>query len=90
MAAATRLDEDQIRMLVVLERAGGSISLFSVLLIFICYGMFPRLRTVHNTFVVFGSVANIGAAIGCIIAYDGIHQGLTSPLCQFQGFLLQM
>ena len=90
MATSTRFDEGQIRTLVILERAGGSISLLAALLILIFYSLFSRLRTVPNTFIAFAAVANLGAAIGCIIAYDGIHQGLTSPLCQLQGFLLQM
>ncbi|KAK1759005.1 G coupled receptor like-protein [Echria macrotheca] len=84
------LTEEQIQVLVVLERVGGSLSLISVLLILCCYSLFPRLRTVPNTFIVFASIANAGAAIGCIIAYDGIRAGLTSPLCQLQGFLLEM
>ncbi|KAK3352849.1 hypothetical protein B0T25DRAFT_195271 [Lasiosphaeria hispida] len=87
---STMFNDDQIRTLVILERFGGSLSLFCVLLIFISYFLFPRLRTVPNTFLVFASVANAGAAIACIIAYDGIWQGQASPLCQVQGFLFQM
>ncbi|KAK0715953.1 hypothetical protein B0H67DRAFT_255128 [Lasiosphaeris hirsuta] len=90
MEAATAFNDGQIRTLVILERLGGSLSLFCVLLIFISYFLFPRLRTVPNTFIVFASVANAGAAVACIIAYDGILRGQTSPLCQVQGFLFEM
>jgi len=81
---------DQIKILVVLERLGGSLSLTGVVLIFIAYGLFSRLRTIPNTFIVFASIANAGASIASVIAYDGVIQGQTTPLCQAQGFLFHM
>ncbi len=89
-ATATELDHDQVRTLEILSRTGGSLSLLSVILIFISFTLLPRLRTVPNTFIVFASVANAGAAIAAIIAYDGVHQGQASSLCQLQGFLFEM
>lgn len=88
-------DEDhlspaQIRTLVILERIGGSISLASVLLIFVAYGLVRRVRNVQNTFIVFASVSNIGASIGSIIAYDGLAKGKATALCQAQSFLFEM
>ena len=88
--ATAPFDEGQVTTLVVLERVGGSLSLVSVFLILVSYFLFPRLRTVPNTFIVFASVANAFSAIACIIAYDGIRLGQSSPLCQLQGFLLEM
>ncbi|KAK5987950.1 hypothetical protein PT974_12086 [Cladobotryum mycophilum] len=85
-----QLSGHQVRTLVVLERIGGSVSLVSVLLIFIAYWLVPRVRNVQNTFIVFASVSNIGASIGSIIAYDGLAKGKTTALCQAQSFLFEM
>ena len=83
-------NEEQVQTLALIQRTGGSLSLISVILIFIAFATLPRLRTVPNTFIAFASVANAGAAVACIIGSDGLHQGAASPLCQLQGFLLEM
>ena len=44
------------------ERVGGSISLVSVLIIFVTYGLIARLRNPRDTFIVFASIANVGAS----------------------------
>ncbi|OIW32768.1 hypothetical protein CONLIGDRAFT_679147 [Coniochaeta ligniaria NRRL 30616] len=91
MAGGSPFTDDQIFVLAVLERTGGSLSLFSVCLIFIAYALFERqvIRTVPNTFILFASVANAGASIASIIATDGLSsQG--SSLCQAQAFLFEM
>jgi hypothetical protein len=72
------------------ERAGASLSLVGVGFVFVTYGMFKRLRTVPNTFILFASIANVGASAACLIGYDGIVAGDESALCQIQGFLLEM
>ncbi|KAK3318095.1 hypothetical protein B0H66DRAFT_602697 [Apodospora peruviana] len=90
MGRNTVFDDDQVRTLVILERVGGSLSLVSVILVFIAYGLFDRVRTLPNTFIVFASVANVGASIASLIAYDGVWFGQESSLCQAQGFLFQM
>ncbi len=82
--------DQEIKTLVILERLGGSLSLLSVTLVFIAYGLFPRLRTVPNTFIVFASIANAGASVGSVIAYDGLFQGEASSLCQAQGFMFEL
>ncbi|KAL2262222.1 hypothetical protein VTK26DRAFT_2103 [Humicola hyalothermophila] len=73
-----------------IERFGASISLVGVCLIFLAYGLFTRVRTVPNTFILFASIANVGASIACLIGYAGIMAGDSSALCQAQGFLLEM
>ena len=80
----------EIHSLVLLERIGGSISLVSVLLIFVAYFLAPRVRNVQNTFIVFASVANVGASVASIIAMDGLKNGTSSGLCQGQSFLFEM
>jgi hypothetical protein len=89
-APPSAFTDDQLNTLILLERIGGSISLFAVLPIFITYVCFAKLRTVPNTFIVFASIANIGASIASVIAYNGMWQGESSSLCQAQGFLFEM
>lgn len=85
-----QLSHHQIRTLVIVERIGGTLSLVSVMLIFIAYGLVRRVRNVQNTFIVFASVSNIGASIGSIIAFDGMKAGHSSALCQAQSFMFEM
>ncbi|KAL1871936.1 hypothetical protein Daus18300_004572 [Diaporthe australafricana] len=86
------LDEEQIDTLNAVERMGATLSLFGIILIFITFALFRRLRTIPNTFIFFASVANIGACVACLIAYDGIramNRDRQSALCQAQGFLFE-
>ncbi|KAK4200035.1 putative G-protein coupled receptor [Triangularia verruculosa] len=72
------------------ERFGASLSLIGVFFIFWAYWMFKRVRTVPNTFILFASIANVGASIACLIGYAGILAGDNSGLCRLQAFLLEM
>jgi len=72
------------------ERFGASLSLVGVSLIFVAYTLWKRLRTVPNTFILFASIANVGASAAALIGYDGIMAGNSSALCQIQAFLLEM
>jgi len=72
------------------ERFGASLSLFGVCVIFVTFWLFKRLRTVPNTFILFASIANVGASIACLMGYDGIIAGDSSALCQTQAFLLEL
>ncbi|KAI3392028.1 hypothetical protein diail_6324 [Diaporthe ilicicola] len=86
------LDEEQINTLNAVERMGATLSLAGIILIFITFALFRRLRTIPNTFIFFASVANIGACVACLIAYDGIQAmnwDRQSALCQAQGFLFE-
>ncbi|KAM0277838.1 hypothetical protein ACHAQH_005542 [Verticillium albo-atrum] len=84
------LSGHQVTTIIALERTGASLSLIGITLIFVTYYLFKRLRTIPNLFIVFASVANIGASIACLIGYDGILIGEASALCQAQAFMLQM
>lgn len=84
------MSDAQKAAIISLERTGGCISLIAVVLIFIAYGLAREVRNVQNTFIVFASVANVGASIASIIAMDGLNQGTESSLCQAQSFLFQM
>lgn len=86
------LDQEQISTLNAVERMGATLSLFSIIMIFITFAFFKRLRSIPNTFIFFASIANIGACVACLIGYDGIsalHGDPHSPLCQAQGFIFE-
>lgn len=84
------LTVEQRRALQTVERVGASLSLVGVCLVFVSFAAFKRLRTVPNTFILFASIANVGASVACLIGYDGLNAGDDSALCQIQGFLLEM
>ncbi|KAF5974885.1 hypothetical protein FBULB1_7616 [Fusarium bulbicola] len=84
------LEPTQRTTLVLFERIGGAVSLVAVLCIFVAYALVPKVRNVQNTFIVFASVANVGASVASIIALDGLDLGVASPLCQAQSFMFHM
>ncbi|KAI0175529.1 hypothetical protein GGR52DRAFT_316597 [Hypoxylon sp. FL1284] len=90
VASTGALTTQDIETIVIFERLGAALSVTGVLLIFIAYAVFKRLRTVPNTFIVFASVANLGASIACLIGYSGIKAGSDSRLCQAQAFMFEL
>ncbi|ROT37164.1 hypothetical protein SODALDRAFT_334239 [Sodiomyces alkalinus F11] len=84
------LTKHQINVLIALERTGASLSLIGITFIFLAYGLSKKVRTIPNLFILFASIANIGASIACLIGHDGILKGEESVLCQAQSFLLEM
>jgi hypothetical protein len=84
------LNDDEVVIIIELERAGAILSLVGVVMIFITYSTFRRLRTVPNLFILLASIANVGASIACIMGYDGIRAGVDTPICQAQAFLLEL
>jgi hypothetical protein len=71
------------RVLAILERVGGSLSLLSVVLILMSYTFMRRMRTEPNTFIVFMSASSALGSIACLVGNGGALQGA-------QGFLLDM
>ncbi|KAI0146691.1 G-protein coupled receptor [Pestalotiopsis sp. NC0098] len=84
------LTKDQIQMIVAFERAGASLSALGLLSIFVAFASFKRLRTVPNHFIVFASIANVGASVACLIGYNGVLAGNDSALCQAQAFMFEL
>lgn len=79
-----------IEIIVLFERLGAALSLVAVISIFVAFAVFRRLRTVPNTFIIFASVANLGASIACLIGYSGLLAGPSSRLCQAQAFMFEL
>ncbi|KAI0442472.1 hypothetical protein F4803DRAFT_562288 [Xylaria telfairii] len=90
MPGATPSHPVHIETIVLFERLGAALSLAGVVSIFIAFALFKRLRTVPNTFIIFASVANLGASIACLIGYSGVLAGSTSPLCRAQAFMFEL
>ena len=89
MEAFPTLD-DKAELLALLARIEGSLSLFSICFIFILYAFVTRLRTELNTFLVLTSVGSMLGCIACIVSSDGFRQGVSSPVCLAQSFLLDV
>ncbi|KAI0515275.1 hypothetical protein F5B22DRAFT_195394 [Xylaria bambusicola] len=79
-----------LEIIVLFERLGAALSLVGVISIFVAFAVFKRLRTVPNTFIIFASVANLGASIACLIGYSGLLAGPSSRLCQAQAFMFEL
>ena len=84
------LSAQEVEIIVVLEKSGASLSMIGITLIFVTYWACKRVRTVPNLFILFASIANVGASVACVMGHDGIRAGLDTSLCQAQGFLLEM
>ncbi|KDN67403.1 putative G-protein coupled receptor [Colletotrichum sublineola] len=81
--------QDNISILVTIEKIGAAFSLLGAVLVFLSYWAFKRMRSLPNLFILLASIANVGASIACIIGYDGIRAGEHLALCQAQGFLIE-
>ena len=89
-ASSPSWSSEQLYVIILFERFGAALSITGVLLIFIAFALFKRLRTVPNTFIVFASFANLGASIACLIGYSGVLAGSTSHICQAQAFMFEL
>lgn len=83
------LSEHQILAISATERVCSTISLIGTFLIVATFIWSPTFRKPINRLVFYASWGNLMANIATIISADGIHLGVESSLCQFQGFLIQ-
>ena len=83
------LSEQQILAISATERVCSTISLVGTFVIVATFIWSPLFRKPINRLVFYASWGNIMANIATIISADGIHIGVDSSLCQFQGFLIQ-
>ncbi|KAJ5794523.1 hypothetical protein N7457_001122 [Penicillium paradoxum] len=83
------LSEQQVLAISATERACSTISLVGTFVIVATFLWSPAFRKPINRLVFYASWGNIMANIATIISADGIHSGVDSSLCQFQGFLIQ-
>jgi len=80
---------EHIEILITIERVGAGCSMIAIILVLLTFGLFKKLRTTPNLFLVFASIANAGASVASMIGYDGLERGEGSHLCQAQAFIFE-
>ena len=83
------LTEEQIATLIIIERSTASISVVSSVLLISSFTFLKSFRTLSNTLIFYASFANLFANVAALIGGSALTQ-VNDPLCQFQGFLLEM
>jgi len=83
------LTNDQIDNLIIIERVTASVSVVGTLILVATFILFKAFRTLSNTLIFYASFANLFANVAALIGGSALGK-LSSPLCQFQGFLLEM
>jgi hypothetical protein len=83
------LTGQQVDALIVIERVTACISVIGTLFLITTFILFKGFRTLSNTLIFYASFANLFANIAALIGGSALTK-LSSPLCQFQGFLLEM
>lgn len=84
-----QLSQREIDILIIIERTTASISVMGTLALFGTFIFFKSFRTLSNTIIFYASFANLFANVAALIGGSALSQ-VNSPLCQFQGFLLEM
>lgn len=84
------LTPDQLKAIEVTERIASILSLLGTSYIIVTFITCPAFRKPINRLVFYAAWGNIICNIGTLISRSGIDAGIASPLCQFQGFLIQM
>lgn len=80
---------EHIEILITIERVGAGCSMIAIILVLLTFGLFKKLRTTPNLFLIFASIANAGASVASMIGYDGLERGEGSHLCQAQAFIFE-
>jgi len=84
------LTVQQIYAIEVTERLGSVLSLLGTAFIISTFLYDNAFHKPINRLVFYACWGNIMANVGTLISRSGIELGLDRPLCQFQGFLIQM
>jgi hypothetical protein len=84
------LSESQLNAICLTERICSGISFLGTAFIIGTFLYDKSFRKPINRLVFYASWGNIMANVGTMISRNGIYAGVGSPLCQFQGFLIQM
>jgi hypothetical protein len=77
-------------MMATTERVFSILSVLGIIFILATYLLSQQFRRPINRLVFFTSFGNLGMNVAALIAEDGPLAGSESPLCQFQGFMVQM
>ena len=87
---ATRLTEDQLRTLEIVERCSSALSVLGCAAIIGAFCWLPQFRNPMHRLIFLNAFYNLFDITAIMISLDGPRKGNYSALCQFQGFLMQM
>ena len=90
MAPANALSDDQLRTLALVERVASALSIIGVLTIITAFAASKQFRNPIHRLIFINAFYNALDIAATMISLSGPSAGDGSPLCQFQGFLLQM
>lgn len=79
----------QIQDIIITERVASVFSLVGAAFVLTTFLLNDKFRKPINRLVFFATFGNVIVTIATIISTDGIEAGMSSPLCQFQAFLIQ-
>ena len=80
----------QLKSIEITERLASILSLLGTSYIIVTFLMSPAFRKPINRLVFYAAWGNIVCNVATLISRSGIDAGEGSPLCQLQGFLIQM
>jgi len=83
------LTKQEISNLIIIERVTASVSVVGTLSLLATFVFIKDFRTLSNTIIFWASFANIFANVAALIGGSALTKE-SSPLCQLQGFLLEM
>ncbi|PQE16190.1 G- coupled receptor protein [Rutstroemia sp. NJR-2017a BVV2] len=84
-----QLTPKEVEILIIIERTTASISVMGTLALLFTFIFIKSFRTLSNTIIFYASFANLFANVAALIGGSALSR-VNSPLCQFQGFLLEM
>lgn len=84
------LTPDQLKAIELTERLASILSLLGTSYIIITFLTSSAFRRPINRLVFYAAWGNIACNVGTLISRSGINAGEGSPLCQLQGFLIQV
>jgi hypothetical protein len=83
------LSDAQMSVIVVTERTCSVVSVMGSFIIISTFLFSPLFRKPINRLVFYACWGNLMSNVATLISRSGSLYGLESPLCQFQGFLIQ-
>ena len=79
----------QLQDIIVIERLASVLSLIGATFVLVTFALNDKFRKPINRLVFYATFGNILTNIATLISVDSIESGQSSPLCQFQAFLIQ-
>jgi hypothetical protein len=84
------LTDTELYAIQVTERTASALSLLGAAFIISTFSVNKNFHKPINRLVFYACFGNVMANIGTFISTSGVTSGADGPLCQFQGFLIQM